>query len=294
MSLKLVKQVMPERAVKLLKHARWRLSKARREALRALGEREFTRLLAEDLGLAEGDAVLVHSSTDGLKLDFSFGRVLALLRSVVGERGTLLFPTYPSLPSYEFLARGEVFDVRRTPSYMGLLTEYARRQPGAWRSLHPTKSVCAVGRLARELTATHHLSPYPYDVPSPYRKLVELGGKSVGLGVTTERMSLVHCAEDELKDAFPVRTYHPRLFAARCLDYNGEPVTVETYAHDLTKMNHRIPRFVRRRLAAATCRDLKIQGMNFFRADASALFDEMVRLARDEGATIYRRTAARD
>jgi aminoglycoside 3-N-acetyltransferase len=293
LSIKFVKQVMPERAVKLLKSARWRLQKARREALPALTEDDFTRLLAEDLGLAEGDAVLVHSSTDGLKLDFSFGRVLSLIRAVIGERGTVLFPTYPGLPSYEFLARGEVFDVRRTPSYMGLLTEYARRQPGAVRSLHPTKSVCAIGRLAHELTATHHLSPYPYDVQSPYRKLVELGGKSVGLGVTTERMSLVHCAEDELREAFPVRTYHPQLFAARCVDEAGANVTVETYAHDLSKMNHHIPRFVRRHLDAATCRDLKIKGMNFFRADAARLFDEMVRLAR-EGATIYPRSAARD
>ncbi|HEV2705893.1 MAG TPA: AAC(3) family N-acetyltransferase [Pyrinomonadaceae bacterium] len=293
MSIKVIKQVMPERAVKLLKNARWRFQKARREALPALTEADFVRLLAEDLELVEGDAVLVHSSTDGLKLDFSFGRVLALIRTVVGTRGTVLFPTYPGLPSYEFLARGEVFDVRRTPSYMGLLTEYARRQPGAVRSLHPTKSVCAVGRLARELTATHHLSPYPYDRPSPYRKLVELGGKSVGLGVTSERMSLVHCAEDELREAFPVRTYHPQLFAARCIDEAGELVTVETYAHNLSKMNHHIPRFVRRHLSSSACRDLKIHGSNFFRADAARLFEEMVRCAR-EGVTIYPRSAARD
>ncbi|HEX8852643.1 MAG TPA: AAC(3) family N-acetyltransferase, partial [Pyrinomonadaceae bacterium] len=159
-------------------------------------------------------------------------------------------------------------------------------------SLHPTKSVCAVGRLARELTATHHLSPYPYGVGSPYRKLVELGGKSIGLGVTTQRMSLVHCAEDELGEEFPVRTYHPQLFAARCIDYAGAIVTVETYAHDLSLMNHRIPRFVRRHLSADACRDLKINGMSFFRADAARLFDEMVKRAR-EGATIYPRAHAR-
>ncbi|MGZ8889703.1 MAG: AAC(3) family N-acetyltransferase, partial [Halobacteriota archaeon] len=43
------------------------------------------------------------------------------------------------------------------------------------RSLHPTKSVCGIGSLADEITATHHLSPYPYDECSPYYKLIEHG-----------------------------------------------------------------------------------------------------------------------
>src|SRR5205085_12038787 len=119
--------------------------------------------LTGQLRLTANDVVYVHSSIDRMHLAFPFYRILSLLREVVGPTGTVLFPTSPNprISSYEYLLRGERFDVRRTPSYAGLLNEFARRERGAFRSLHPTKSVCATGPLARELTATHQLSPYP-------------------------------------------------------------------------------------------------------------------------------------
>lgn len=290
MSFSGLKRVLPESFAALLGRTKKKIKKARINSLPALSEADFTDILVNRLGVARGDTVFIHSSVDQLHLAFSFGRIISLVRGVIGDGGTMLFPTYPGLPSYEFLARGEVFDVRKTPSYMGLLTEYARRKREAVRSLHPTKSVCAIGGRARELTATHSLSPFPFDACSPYHKLIERGGKIIGVGVSTEHLSFVHCAEDALREEFPVRTYHERLFAARCLDYEGDEVVVETYAHDLRKMNHDIPRYVRAHVSAEACRDLKIGGMKFYRADAAKLFDEMVRLAR-EGITIYPRSA---
>ena len=72
---------------------------------------------------------------------------------------------------------GKCFRCAAHASYTGILTEFARRQRKAIRSLHPTKSVCAIGPAATELTATHHLSPYPYDTDSPYYKLIAGGGE---------------------------------------------------------------------------------------------------------------------
>ncbi|MCA1592646.1 MAG: AAC(3) family N-acetyltransferase [Acidobacteria bacterium] len=196
MSMKGLKKLLPADAVALLARAKKKYQKSRLTSLQPLGEDELTGILVNRLNLAAGDTVFIHSSVEQLRLTFSYGHVLTLIRNVIGERGTMLFPTYPGLPSYEFLTRGEIFDVRKTPSFMGLLTEYARRRRDSVRSLHPTKSVCAIGQRARELTATHQLSPYPYDRPSPYYKLIECGGKIIGLGVSTERLAFVHCAED--------------------------------------------------------------------------------------------------
>ncbi|HVF56891.1 MAG TPA: AAC(3) family N-acetyltransferase [Pyrinomonadaceae bacterium] len=290
MSAKGLKKILPRSLASLLRRARQKYGKAKVSSLPALTEDDFTSILVKQLRLIEGDTVFIHSSVDQLNLTFSYGRILPLVRSVIGESGTMLFPTYPKLGSYEFLSRGETFDVRRTPSFMGILTEFARRQRDAVRSLHPVKSVAAIGRLARELTATHQQSPYPFDICSPYRKIIEHGGKIVGFGVSTARMSFVHCADDALKDDFPVRPYHEQLFAARCINYDGDTEIVETFAHDLSKMNHDIPRYVRRHISGAACTDLSIGGMKFYRADAGRLFDEMVRLAR-EGVTIYPRSA---
>lgn len=287
---KIVKRALPERALASLSRARKKIEQARIAALPLLDENSFRELLRNELGLTGGDTVFVHSSIDQLNLGFPFYRVLPLLQEVLGTQGTLLFPTYPQISSYEFLARGEIFDVRKTPSYTGILTEFARRQRSARRSLHPTKSVCAIGPRAQELTESHQLSPYPYDACSPYFKTISAGGKIIGIGVSTKNLSCVHCVDDALKDAFPVQPYHPKLFAARCLNYVGKAEIVETYAHDLRKMNHQIPRYIKSYIPPVACRDLDIKGMKFFTADAKKLFDNMLKLA-GEGITIYPRSA---
>jgi hypothetical protein len=100
----------------------------------------------------------------------------------------------------------------------------------------------------------------------------------------------VHCIDDALKEHFPVQPYHAQLFAATCIDAAGNKVIVETFAHDLRKMNHNIPRFMKTHVSSDACVDLVLDGMNFFRADARKLFDEMSRHAI-AGKTIYRRSA---
>ena len=275
-----------------LSRAKKKLDRARVARLPQLSEQDFKEILAQDLRLCEGDTVFVHSSIDRLNLNFPFYRVLSLLRDIIGPRGTVLFPTYPNhrLSSYEYLRQGNVFDVRRTPSYIGLLTEFARRQREARRSLHPTKSVCAIGPLAEELTATHQNSPYPYDTCSPYYKLVEHKAKIVGLGVWTFNLSFVYCTDDALKDAAPVQTYHPEKFAAQCINYKGETEIVETYVHDARKVDtHDVPRYMKQHIDGEVCSDLSIKGMKFFRADAARLFDAMLRLAK-AGITVYPRS----
>src|SRR5712664_3045125 len=234
------KTILPAGVVAHLRRAKWERERRRVASLSPLSEDDFTNILAGDLGLQTGDVVYVHSGMDGLNLAFPFYRILFLIQQVIGPGGTVVFPTYPNhlISSYEYLCRGNVFDVRRTPSYTGILTEFARRQRGAVRSLHPTKSVCAIGPAAKEITATHHLSPYPYDTCSPYYKLIEHGGKIIGLGATTNYISFGYCVDDALKENFPVRVYHEEIFAAPCVNYEGERVIVNTYAHDMATTVH--------------------------------------------------------
>jgi aminoglycoside N3'-acetyltransferase len=279
---KLARTILPGRALAQLRRARWKLERRRVAALSPLTEQDFTKILAVDLGLAAGDLVYVHSGMDGLNLAFPFYRILFLIQRVIGSSGTVLFPTYPNhrMSSYEYLRQGKVFDVRRTPSYTGILTEFARRQRGAVRSLHPTKSVCAIGPAAKEITATHHLSPYPYDTCSPYYKLIEGGGRIIGLGATTNYISFGYCVDDALKERFPVRVYHDQVFDAACINYQGERVTVRTYAHDMSTVVHPdMPRFMKTYVSEEACRDLSVRGMKFFRASAPKLFAEMMELA---------------
>lgn len=288
----IARKLLPPKAVAAIARTRRNARRSRIEKLPPFSEKRFTDILTDELGLKNNDTVYVGSSVDQLHLDFPFYRILSLIRSVIGEKGNILFPTYPNrgaVSSYQYLLDGNVFDVRRTPSYTGILSEFARRQKDAVRSLHPTKSVVALGPDAVELTRSHQNSPYPYDTPSPYYKLIGCEAKVIGLGIWTEYMSFSYTIDDALKDNPPVRTYHPQIFAAKCIDQKGETVTVETYAHDMAMCVHDdVPGFIREHIAPSICADLTVGGMRFFRADAKNLFDEMVRLAKG-GTTIYPR-----
>ena len=292
---RIAKTILPDRAVTSLRRAKWARECRRVASLQPLTEDEFREILANHLNLNEGDLVYVHSGMDGLNLTFPFYRILFLIREVIGSSGTVMFPTYPNhrISSYEYLRQGKVFDVRRTPSYTGILTEFARRQRHAVRSLHPTKSVCAIGPAAAEITATHHLSPYPYDICSPYYKLIAGAGKIVGLGATTNYISFGYCVDDAWKGKFPVRVYHEEIFDAPCTDYQGKRVTVRTHAHDMSRVIHPdMPPWFQKYVSAAACRDLKVRGMRFFRADAPKLFAEMMSLA-DRDIIAYPRSVYR-
>ncbi|MEK6335787.1 MAG: AAC(3) family N-acetyltransferase [Acidobacteriota bacterium] len=292
---RIAKSLLPAGAVASLRRAKWERERRRVASLSPLTEDDFTKLLSGELGLETGDVVYVHSGMDGLNLAFPFYRILFLIQKVIGPAGTVVFPTYPNhlISSYEYLLQANTFDVRRTPSYTGILTEFARRQRQAVRSLHPTKSVCAIGPAARELTATHHLSLYPYDTGSPYYKLIEQRGKIVGLGVTTNYISFGYCVDDALKEKFPVKVYHDRVFAAPCLNYEGETVIVGTYAHDMSKVVHGdVRNFMKAHVSSEACQDIVVKGMRFFRASAAKLFPEMLSLAA-QGITAYPRSVYR-
>jgi aminoglycoside 3-N-acetyltransferase len=282
---KIARAVLPGRALAQLRRVKWERERRRVALLSPLTEPDFREILIRDLSLEAGDVVYVHSGMDGLNLAFPFYRILFLIQEVIGPGGTVVFPTYPNhlISSYEYLLQGKVFDVRRTPSYTGILTEFARRQRNAVRSLHPSKSVCAIGPAAKELTATHHLSPYPYDTCSPYYKLIAHRGKIVGLGVSTNYISFGYCVDDALKEKFPVRVYHNQIFDATCITYQGERLVVRTHAHDMSTVMHPdMPRFMRTYVSEKACRDVTIRGMRFFRACAPTLFEEMMSLAEQD------------
>ncbi len=258
------------------------------QSLPPLSVDDMRTLLRDDMSVSPGDVLFVHSSVDRLNLTFPFFQILGILRDLIGESGTLIFPTYPPLSSYRYLKSGGTFDVRKSPSYTGILSEFARRQRSAIRSLHPTKSVVAIGPQAKELTEGHYLSPYPYHRSSPYYKFVESNGRAIGIGVGTFNLSMVHTVDDIMGSDFPVKPYHPELFSTECVDYDGNQKIVDTYAHDMKKMDFDIPEYMAQHISSELARDIEHQGMRFFTARANPLYDRMTELAQ-QGTTIYRK-----
>jgi aminoglycoside 3-N-acetyltransferase len=285
--IELVKRLIPDSVKKQVNAYKKAQLKKKIDKLPKLSKDDFSYIISDKLNLKSGDISFVHSGIDRLNLDFSSFQVLDILLEIVGEDGTLIFPTYPKLTSYKFLKSGDVFDIRRTPSYMGILSELARRHSKAVRSLHPTKSVVAIGRYAEEITNSHHLSIYPYDKNSPYYKAYTLNAKAIGIGIQTRFFSALHLLDDLYLDKLPTNPYVDTIFEAKCRDINKAEVVVKTYAHDMNKMHFNLPKFFASQIDKSLCEDVIIDGMDFFRADLKPTIDKMTILL-EKGISIYK------
>lgn len=283
-----IKHFLPKKIKDKLVSFRTAQKREKIASLPKLSESDFVELFRNKMNLKRGDVVFAHSSANGLNLDFPSYNILNILLEIVGENGTILFPTYPKGTSLDFILSKKVFDVRKTPTYTGLLNEFARRHKNAVRSLHPTKSVVAIGKYAIELTATHHKSIYPYDTTSPYYLINNYNAKIIGIGVKTTYLSCVHCVDDIFRDEYPVNPYLPDVFETDCMNYIGEIIKVKTMVHDLKKINFNLPKFFKKNVLPEICQDFKYKEMDFFLADSTILFKKLSELSKKK-ITIYKR-----
>jgi aminoglycoside 3-N-acetyltransferase len=156
-----------------------------------------------DLGVAQGDVVMVHAAVR--KVGPIVGGVTTLVQSLLdalGAGGTLAayvdweLGFDPGALEPALVDEIPVFDKRiaRAARDNGILPEVIRTWPGAVRSDNPEAGVAAVGARAEWLCAGHAIS-YGYGTQSPFAKLVEAGGKVLVLGAPLDTMTLLHHAE---------------------------------------------------------------------------------------------------
>lgn len=166
--------------------------------------------LAADLrriGLAEGDAVMVHAAFGKV------GRVLGgpdalvdALLDTIGPKGTVLSYQDWELSvdvwdedgrvAAEFREHVPPFDpaTARPARDHGVLAAVIGTRKGVRRSGNPGASVAALGARAEEFTADHPLD-FGYGEGSPFARLVAAGGKVLMVGAPLDTMTLLHHAE---------------------------------------------------------------------------------------------------
>ena len=182
----------------------------------------------KQLGLAAGDLVLVHSSLSSLGcVEGGPEAVIDALIEVLGPEGTLLMPSFQRGGEHALLRQGCVFDLRTSPSEMGLITETFRRRPEVRRSISPTHCTAAWGGRAEEILAGHQYCSVSVGKGSPYHRVVEWGGKILFLGVTHTCNTTLHFVENT--NGAP--TICPELFRPMVIDLDGRCWVVPMYAH---------------------------------------------------------------
>ncbi len=186
------------------------------------------------------EILMVHSAFDGLlpMLKGTPQELVAALLELCGPDRTLVMPAFVmGGRTYDIAAyfRSRPFDVRRTPSEMGLVAEVFRRMPNAWRSLHPTCSVCAVGPLAKSLTAGHHQAAEGLSPDSPFGEMTRRPTAIVGIGIEYYRcLTHVHTARYEMGEEYPIKFSKPTT-QVTLVDYDGSRYDYTLGLADRTK-----------------------------------------------------------
>ncbi len=154
-----------------------------------------------EAGVREGDLLFIHSALSPFGLvEGGAETLIAALREAVGERGTLLMPTFTN--SILCFAQGPARNPRLVPFHperarvrTGALAEAFRRQPGVVRSAHPSHSVAGCGPLVAACLEPHGPTDAPAGPSSPLARLPELGGKIVFLGAPLGSCTFLHHLE---------------------------------------------------------------------------------------------------
>lgn len=170
-------------------------------------------------GMKEGSNVFIHSSWgEFYKYTGTSTEFIEAILETIGPKGTIGMPAFPK-------NKYELFDVRKTPSYAGYLTEVFRNYPGVKRSLNSQHSVCAIGPMSGYLLNEHHLSETCWDKKSPYYRMAQINSIVFMLGLEAVNImpTIWHCTESILKDEFP---YYSQLLSKKItvqyIDYNGK------------------------------------------------------------------------
>jgi aminoglycoside 3-N-acetyltransferase len=172
------------------------------------GKEDLLRDLVK-IGVEEGDCLALGVSLRSIGwVDGGANTLVDALLEAVGGDGTIMIPTFTRsfpLPLSRSPKGGGlrvrwggivpseyVFDPSLTPPITGAVANAIWRRPKSMRSRHPTNSVGAIGRSARDLVDGHGPDDHPL---LPYERLVQLGGKGLFIGLNGRLVALRHLAQ---------------------------------------------------------------------------------------------------
>jgi aminoglycoside 3-N-acetyltransferase len=175
------------------------------------------------------EILMVHSSINHMKpmYDDDPLQFVQMLREFCGPDRTLAMPAFyfgdPDIggasATFEENPR---FDLRRTPSQMGLATEIFRRTKGVRQSRHPIYRVSALGPLAEALTKGHETAERPFGRGSPFDVMTAHETLILGVGKPIEVLTHVHHVEDLMEERFPVPVSVDEPLRMTLIDGNDE------------------------------------------------------------------------
>jgi len=174
------------------------------------------------------EILMIHSSLNNM-IPMYTGNLSKLLSMIISychkNDITLAMPTFflgSNFQAKEYYESGKnTFDVSKTMSEMGMLSEIFRRTPNAVRSIHPTHSVCALGPLAVQLTEKHHISDTTCGAGTPFWEMIKYKTIILGIGAKAHHsLTQIHSVEDIMKENYPIPLFTGYV-PVKCIDEFG-------------------------------------------------------------------------
>jgi len=146
-----------------------------------------------NIGIAPTDTLLVHSSMKAIgEVEGGADTVLDAFIEYLKD-GLLVFPTH----SWEQINEEyNVFNPETETSCVGLLTNLFMKRPKVLRSWHPTHSVAAIGKDAKEYTSGEEQSDTPCPRNGCWGKLYNRNAKILFLGCILKKNTFLHGVEE--------------------------------------------------------------------------------------------------
>lgn len=179
----------------------------------------------EELNIKKDGTLLVHSSYKSLgEVEGRADTVLDALSEYMKD-GLLVLPAH----TWDIINKeNPVFDVKNTPTNVGILTELFRKRDGVHRSEHPTHSVSALGEGAEEFVADEYKRETPCARDSVYGKLVDRNAQVLLVGVDFKRNTYIHGVEEWIDIPGRVSDNYDQLYSVL---HSGEKVSVPSRRH---------------------------------------------------------------
>lgn len=179
----------------------------------------------KDMNIDPKGTLFIHSSMKAVgKVEGGADTVIDVWMEYMKD-GLLAFPTHTWL---QVPTEKQVFDVRHEPSCVGILSNIFWQRPEALRSLHPTHSVAAFGKDAKDYINGEEKSTTPCPRNGCMGKLVDRNATILFLGCTLRSNTFIHGVEEWNNVPDRLRDNSRELTV---IDWDGISHTVSQYGH---------------------------------------------------------------
>lgn len=249
-------------------------------------KKEFINHFVNDLlalGVRPGNVLVVHPALRPFGyVPGGAETIIQGLLIVLGNEGTLLMP---ALSWENVTTHNPVFDLQRTPSCVGSIAETFRLRENTKRSLHPTHSVCGLGKITEELLSAHAQDNTPCGPNSPFHQLPMYNGQILMLACGLIYNTSMHAIEELVE---PPYLYDPPVVYT-LIDENNQAYQKEYIPHNFIGWRQRYDRISE--VCPKTCLKVgQVVGTDSYLIEASSLWKVVLRTLRKDPLYFIERT----